>query len=243
MSTATEELTGRIAAKLAEDTRIDSRRFPIRVYWHAGSVVLEGTAVDIAAKRIAHGIARRLCDPAPVLDLLHVALPEHEGSDRLRDEVAHLLLGETHLLGTGLYLRRGALLEALREPSGGAEDYRIEIAIADGTVYLHGRVPRRACRRLAEVHAWWAAGCERVDNRLVVSPPEPDSDEDLAADIREVLRKDPLIRAERINVKVLDGVVGLTGTVANRDEKTLTLQDIWYVPGVRDVVDELATEV
>lgn len=131
-------------------------------------------------------------------------------------------------------------LETLRVGRSDWGEQRIEIEVREGTVILAGQVLSLTHRRLAEVLAWWAAGCERVENLLHVVPPEQETDDELTDAIRLVLEKDPLVRPDALKVTVRDGVVTLEGGLASDDERLLAVQDVWYVPGVQDVVDRIA---
>jgi osmotically-inducible protein OsmY len=228
-----------ILAELEKDSRVDLHSNPIRVHWQDEVLVLDGTVDSIAAKRIAREAAHRRADPAPVLDRLRVRAAEREGSGQLKDEVVNLLLGEPVFRSSSIYLRRGDTLETLREVRTEWGEYRIEIEIDDATVILSGEVLSLSHRRMAEVLAWWSRGCERVENLLHVFPPEQETDDELADGIRLVLEKDPLVASEQVIIHAHDGVVILDGIVANEEERRLAVQDAWYVPGVKDVVDEL----
>lgn len=228
-----------LMADLERDIRVNLHRHPIRAEVRDGVLVLEGTVANIAAKRIAHHAAHRHGGKLPVLDLLRVETAEPEGAGQLRDEVVNLILEEPALKDCGLYLHDGGRLETLRAGRGGQDEPRIEIDTQDGTAILTGSVPSLTHRRLAEVLAWWAAGCEIVDNRLHVQPPERETDDELADAVRLVLEKDPLVHQDRLAIRVAEGMVTLTGTAASDEERYLAVQDVWYIPGVRDVADHI----
>ena len=115
----------------------------------------------------------------------------------------------------------------------------IVIQIRDATVTLEGRVGSLTHRRLAEVLAWWSAGCEDVDNRLRVVPPEQENDGELSDAVRIVIEKDPLVQAGQLAVSVRGKIVTLSGYAASKEEQRLAVLDTWYVPGVRDVIDRI----
>ena len=115
----------------------------------------------------------------------------------------------------------------------------IDIEVVEGVVTLSGRVGSLTHRRLAEVLAWWTAGCELVENRLRVVPPEQENDGELTDAVRIVLEKDPLVQSSQISIDVQHGEVTLKGYVASEEERRLAVLDAWYVPGVREVVDRI----
>lgn len=240
MPESTERLIKAILADLEHDVRVNLHRYPIQVALHEGSLALDGVVEDIAAKRIARNTAHRHAGHWPVLDRLRVEVPPSEGVGHSRDEVVNVLLDEPEFKDCGLRARDGAALRTLR-PSGGAWGERfIEVEARGGSLILSGEVLSLAHRRLAEVLAWWVAGCERVENLLHVVPPERETDGELADAVRLVLEKDPLVRAGELAITARDGRVSLAGRVASQEERRLAVQDVWYIPGVRDVLDEIA---
>lgn len=226
-----------LMADLEREPRIDLHHHPIRAEIRDGVLVLEGKVANIAAKRLARLLAHRHADS--VLDQVRVEVSEPESAGQLREEVVNLLQEEPDLKACGLYLRDGDQLHTLRVGDSAWGEPRIEIDTRDGAVYLSGTVPSLGHRRLAEVLAWWAAGCETVDNRLHVVPRERETDAELADTVRRVLEKDPLVHAAPLTITIRDGVVTLAGTAGSDEERYLAVQDVWYIPGVRDVVDRI----
>lgn len=86
----------------------------------------------------------------------------------------------------------------------------------DGTVILSGMVASHTDRFEAEEDAYAVSGVNRVENRLTVSLPPaypvPD-DEDIAAQIENLLQWNLTIDASRIQVVVTGGVLTLMGDV------------------------------
>jgi osmotically-inducible protein OsmY len=237
MPNSKTDLIKAIMADLERDTRVDLHRFPIRINMENDTLVLEGTVENIAAKRIARNTAHRRANNAPVLDRLRIAVPESEGQGKLREEVVNLLQGESSFNTSGLYVRDGGRVETIRAGCSDWGDHRIEIEVRDGTVTLSGNVLSLTHRRLAEVLAWWAAGCATVENLLHVVPPERETGDELADAVRIIMEKDPLVRVDQLIIRAEQGVVTLEGSVASDEERQLAVQDAWYVPGVQDVVD------
>lgn len=239
MSNAASDIIKAILADLERDTRVDLHQFPVRVEMQGDTLVLDGTVENIAGKRIARNLAHRHADPRPVLDRLRVAVPESWGAGQLRDEVVHLLQGEPAFKDFGLAVRDGEQVETLRAGRNEWGRHGIEIEVRNGTVILSGEALSLTHRRLAEVLAWWAAGCECVENLLHVVPPEQETDDELADAVRLVMEKDPLVRADQLRITAQQGVVVLEGLAGSDEERHLAVQDAWYVPGVRDVVDRI----
>ena len=65
------------------------------------------------------------------------------------------------------------------------------------------------------------------------------TDEEIERDISDSLFWDGWVDSRRINVEVEGGVVTLTGTVHTSIEKKAAEDDVWDIPGVIDVRNEL----
>ncbi|RMD80048.1 MAG: BON domain-containing protein [Gammaproteobacteria bacterium] len=230
-----QELLQAVQAAWEREPRINLHRWPLRLWEEEGTVVLDGEVGDIAAKRLAALIARRHLEGRwPLLDLVRLAA-EPVGDGALRDEVEEVLSREGAFAGYDILARVGEKVELVQdaEPEAG----RILATVHQGVVVLEGRVQSLSHCRLAEVLVWWTAGCQRVDNRLQVFPPEEDSDDELADAVRLVLEKDPMVHADRLLVRVRQRRVQLQGALPSEEERTLAVRDCWYVPGTEEVED------
>lgn len=222
---------------LAHDPRIDLHTYPIQVVEQDDRLVMEGTVANIAAKKLTLRIAQRVCGACPVLDRLHVAASRMDDGELLT-EVVDILLGEPAFTEYGMRVKQGNEFETWRVSKSELGEL-IDIEVVDGVVTLSGRVGSLTHRRLAEVLTWWTAGCELVENRLRVVPPEKENDGELTDAVRIVLEKDPLVHSSQISIDVQHGEVTLNGYVASEEERRLAVLDAWYVPGVREVVDHI----
>jgi osmotically-inducible protein OsmY len=110
----------------------------------------------------------------------------------------------------------------------------IEIAVADATVTLTGKVDSWQEKKLTGVAVKGVKGVRAVDNRMDVNISQPRPDDELAIEIRRRLAWDVWVEASRIGVKVSDGYVTLTGTVGSLAEKNTAVEDAWIV-GARAV--------
>lgn len=238
---STARIAQSLTAALEQEPRFNLHRFPIHVSLADGVISLEGTVEDIIAKRVAMTIAHRLADNVPVWDRLRVeAGPRSHEDGTLRDHVTHALLGESAFSKYGIRIQDNGGYRALRQRQD--EDAGdMAIAVHDAIVTLEGHVGSLTHRRLAEVLTWWSAGCEDVDNRLRVVPPEQENDGELSDAIRIVMEKDPLVHADRLAVSVREKTVTLSGFTASNEEHRLAVLDTWYVPGVHEVIDHIQT--
>lgn len=69
--------------------------------------------------------------------------------------------------------------------------------------------------------------------------PEADKDEKIFNKVCEILDGSEFIDPQKIEVKVLEGVVYLTGTVSDPEMIKESQEAISYLPGVKDVINEL----
>ena len=226
-----------LLAELERDPRIDSHAYPIHVIEQDDRLVMEGTVANIAAKKLTLRIAQRVCGTCPVLDRLHVAAARMEDGE-LVNEILDIFLGEPVFTEYGIRVKHGSEFETWRVSKSELSEM-IDIEVLTGVVTLTGRVGSLTHRRLAEVLAWWTAGCELVENRLRVVPPEQENDGELTDAVRIVLEKDPLVHSGQISINVHHGEVTLHGYVGSEEERRLAVLDAWYVPGVREVVDHI----
>lgn len=227
-----------LMAALERDSRVDLHQYPVRVSNGGAELVLEGDVENIAAKKIIARTAQRIAAGQPVLDRLRVLASETREDGALRTEVTKALLEEPVFTEYTIRAGRNQQLETIREGRGAGQ---IDIHAEAGAVCLEGTVGSLSHRRLAEVLTWWTAGCQRVNNRLHVTPAEQETDDELADAIQMVLEKDPLVHSGQLRIAVRERVVTMHGYLASDEERRLALMDTWYVPGVHDVVDQVQT--
>lgn len=202
------------------------------------TLTIAGEVPDIAVKKrlLAHAAAH----PAVtgIVDRLRVAPATHMGDKEIRDHVCDALLAEPALAEVAILERVvGELVPARRPPA--ARRGAIAISVDDGVVTLDGDVPGLARKRLAGVLAWWVPGSRDVVNGLAVTPPEDDSDDEIADAVRIALEKDPFVDPSQIRIGVLKGAVRLTGIVPSESERDMAEFDAWYVFGVDDVDNQI----
>lgn len=232
------DISKRLIAALEKEPRVNLHRNPIRIHAEQDMVRLQGTVESIIVKKLTAAVAQSLAGALPVLDQLRVAVTEPMEDGALLDKVIHELLDEPAFMEYTVRVRKNGAFEAFRDKREAAQG-NIDIAVRDRIVVFEGLVGSLTHRRLAEVLVWWTAGCEDVDNRLRVTPPEQEHEGELIDAVRIVLEKDPLVHADQLQVDARRHTVTLQGYVASNEEKRLALLDTWYVPGVRDVTDRI----
>jgi osmotically-inducible protein OsmY len=190
-------------------------------------VYLSGTVDSICAKRLIPRIAAEASGGLGIKDELRVQPLEERRDKELVTEFKRRLTDDAMFADYRVV--------AAREHAGEADGRVIAVNAKDGTVQLAGRVESLRHRRLAEVLAWWSAGCTDVDNRLYVSPPEQDSDAAVTDAVRLVLERDPRVDAAHLAIRTIDRVVMLIGILPDEEQKHVTECNAWYVAGVHDV--------
>lgn len=115
----------------------------------------------------------------------------------------------------------------------------INVEVVNGTVTLSGTVDTYTQKLDASHIASRIKGVTDVINNLVVRPVVIKSDLEIQDDIGAALRRDVLVDETNINVKVSNGIVILTGSVATMAEKNAAESDAWLTPGVTDVINNI----
>ncbi len=233
------ELSRSVYAAFEVEPHINIHEGRIQILGDGTIVTLTGEVNDIAAKRYAVLTAKAVPGVTDVCDELTVSAAEPVGDGAIRNHVQNALLGESAFDFHGIAFMNGrGELETLRSTAPDRVG-RLVIGVQDGIVVLDGVVETPSHRRLAEVLAWWAAGTRNVMNRLAVEPPREDSDDEMADAVRLVLEKDPLVTADQITVRAESCRIRLAGTVPRESQKSIAEHDVWYVDGVKGIVNEL----
>jgi osmotically-inducible protein OsmY len=104
-----------------------------------------------------------------------------------------------------------------------------------GVATLAGAVGSLAAKRQAEWLAGTTLGITRVRNHLKVRPSPPVSDEEIAAQVRQALRRDPIVNSYELWTNVHEGVVRLLGNVDLQLERRRAEEVAAAIKGVVDV--------
>ncbi len=116
----------------------------------------------------------------------------------------------------------------------------ITVQIENGVATLTGTVRSYRDRMLAAEDAWGVQGVKEVRNRLRVRPDTLRAADKIAADVANTLDRQFGVDARSIVVNVSEGLVRLSGTVVNQEERASAEECAWQVQGVVDVSNELA---
>ena len=231
---AAPDLLQSINTALASDPRVHLQPEELDMRLVDNAIVLDGTVPDIAAKRLVPRIVADTAGGAGVLDRLRLRQDEQLPDAKITRAVERLLAEEP-------VFARFDVLQGEISNNDPVSERILWVSVTDGVVRLSGTVGSLSHRRIAEALAWWAPGTCDVDNRIYVSPAERDSDDEITDAVRLVLEKDPWIDAAHIGIRTRDRVVTLTGTLPGEEQKRMAGNDAWYIAGVHDVDNRIAT--
>ena len=179
-------------------------------------VVLRGTVPTYEQKQVAADVATRIRDVLNVRNELEVTTPVRRSDQAItRDVQGHL------------------------ERDVWVDQSHITVKTVGGVVHLSGTVDSCGHRAYAEQTARRVPGVVDVVDELVVEPMVAREDGVIAEEVLQAVAGDPRIDASNVAVDVHNGVAHLRGAVPTGEQKRLAVHQARWVPGVREVVDEL----
>lgn len=191
---------------------------PMRVSVESGIVILSGAVPAVGCATRAAERALTVRGTRAVIDQLQVAaLPVADAA--IEAKVREELIASPAVAALGLsVLSRG------------------------GEVQLSGAVGSAAQREIAGDIAARVPGVHAVVNLIAVAARTVRADTEVAAEIRELLQRDPYLAGEPLQVAVRDGVVWLSGSVGTRLQLARARSRAW-VTGVQGVeLEQLQVE-
>lgn len=184
-----------------------------------GSVQLKGKVPNISAKFAAARDAYMVAGVKSVDNQLEVEFPAREtvpSDAEITSNIRNMLLWSDNVISTD-----------------------ISVETENGIVTLSGSVNSYWEKSEAEDIAASALGVVDVINLLTVNLTGTFIDADIETDIENAFRRSILIDETKVDVKVVNGVATLTGTVESYNAKRVALDIAAYTAGVTDVIDEL----
>ena len=227
-----------VRAAFEREPRINLHKYPVRMDFNDGVLILEGEAEHVAAKKLSPELAITVPGVTGIVDRLHVTPSTHMGDGAILDAVRDALLYAPGLQNCTIQVKRKGTWETVREATVTPHGV-IQVSVTDGVVLLDDHVTSLIQKRLAGVLAWWVPGSRDVINGLEVVPLQEDSEEEIAKAVRLMLEKDPFVNAERIRVTAKKAVVMLEGEAPSEPQKEMAESDAWYVFGVDKVDNRL----
>lgn len=203
-----------VLAELDWDPEVEATKVGVEVT--DGAVTLTGAVHSYRQKQAAHAAARRVAGVRALVDRLEIELPEqHRLSDEgLAERIAHVLNANIS-----------------------SEGRNIQAEVENGIVTLTGELAHHYQRRNILKNITHVAGIADVVDKMTVRPAVSASD--VEERVRRALDRHAEIEATNIEVRVLEGVVTLEGTVESLAEMDRIEQAAWAGPGVINVVNNL----
>jgi osmotically-inducible protein OsmY len=205
---------------------------------NGGSLVLEGDAVSVAAKKLALERAAAVSGITGIVDRLHVVPATPMADGEIRVHLRDALIGDLALEGFEIRELDAGGYQLVRGVPQGAKG-AIDVEVQNGIVTLNGRLPGLTSKRLAGVLAWWVPGVRDVINGIEIEPPEADNPDLIEEAVRAAFEKDPLVNAGQIRVGARKTTVRLTGAVPTEAERDAAETDAWCIFGVDNVLNEI----
>jgi len=229
-----------VRAALEVEARVGLPSHPLEVKAEGGVVSLAGLVERIAAKRLAVSVAAGVPGVREVIDRVGVEPAEAMGEDEVLQHVRDALLEEPTLANHKLVtVNKKDETTVEHDPADAVGEIIVSVDEPGRRVSLDGRVNSLSHRRMAELLSWWVAGCTDVANNLGVEPPEDDNDAEILDGVELALEKDHAVDIADITLGCRDGVVTLSGGIPTGRQKFLAECDVWYISGVKDVVNAL----
>jgi len=186
-----------------------------------GVVTLSGFVDSYAEKRTAERLVEKVSGVKAIAEELKVKLPT--GSHRSDTDVAH------------------AVVNALRW-NVQVPDERLTTKVENGWVTLEGDVDWYFQHDAAERAVRYLTGVRGVTNRIRIRPAKA-SPFEVTNKIKDALRRNAELDAERITVEAHEGHVTLGGTVRSYAERRDAEHAAWSAPGVTAVEDRITVSV
>jgi osmotically-inducible protein OsmY len=121
-------------------------------------------------------------------------------------------------------------------------DQAVKVDTTLGVVTLEGSVDARLPKQRAVEIARVVHGVRAIVDRIAIAPrPRPDYELEFA--VASVLARDPVTAGQHIGARAHEAVVILSGDVGSEAERRIAEADVLAVPGVLDVVDDLAVRL
>ncbi len=204
-----------VLAELRWDPSISEEEIGVAV--KEGVVTLTGFVGSYAQKYAADRVARSVSGVRAVAEDLKIRLPGD--STRSDTDLAHAAVN--------------ALKWDIRVPND-----KIKATVENGWIDLRGDVEWQFQKSAAETAVRNLTGVKGVANMIVVKPKKVSAYE-VSNKIKDSLRRNAELEADRITVEAKDGTVVLRGTVRSFAEREEAEGAAWRAPGVTKVEDGL----
>jgi osmotically-inducible protein OsmY len=207
-----------VLRELRWDTRVEETDVGVEV--DQGIVTLTGTVTSYAKRMAAQQAAHRVAGVRDVANdiQVHTSGSKQRTDTEVAQAVRHALEWSAHVPGDN-----------------------IETTVSKGWVTLEGTVDYWSHKLEAEQVVLPLTGVRGVTNNIIVAAAEVSSAQ-IHDSIEEALRRRAEREADDIQIKILDGIVRLSGKVHSYRERRAIVGAAGHALGVRGVEDHLILE-
>lgn len=188
-----EEIKRDVVDQLYWDDRVDAAEIAVEV--DDGTVSLRGSVPTLIARHFASADALQVSGVAALENQLDVRYPA--GSTTPSD------------------MQICSNVENVLDWNPAVDAETIRVKVENGIVTLEGTVDALWKKFHAEEVVAQLSGVTAIDNQLAGVPTKDTSDEMIAEWVVNALNRNPVIKADTIEVQVANGVVALAGVVPN----------------------------
>jgi osmotically-inducible protein OsmY len=215
-----EEIKRKIIDQLYCDNRIDSSKISVLV--QDGRVTLGGKTQTILARQAASNASWSVHGVVSVTNRIEVQRDPGVAPVREKDV--------------------RSMLEMVLAWSPDLDGNDFHVSLKDGVATLEGEVDAYWKKVHAEELASHVKGVVKVENKVNVVPTRSFQDTSIAAEIREALERNTAIEPDTVGVKVENGVVTLSGIVANSAARYAAYVTAVHTEGVVYVDNRIGVE-
>jgi osmotically-inducible protein OsmY len=123
-------------------------------------------------------------------------------------------------------------VEEILRTSSLVDEKEVTVSVRDSVVTLTGNVDSAIEKRRARQLAEDIQGVRLVDDQMKVKNWVKRTDEELAAEVQQRLRRDAYVEGARIEVRASNGEVVLDGNVPDYHTRKAAEDVTWWTPGV-----------
>ena len=158
--------------------------------------------------------------------------------------------GNQYDRSTGQYIDDDSIHARVDADLAENPDYKfhsVKVTVFKGTVQLSGFVDTSAQKNEAGTIAQQVAGVRKVENSITVRSSDDENagavdDGTLKSDVDHALTHNPEYKFDGVKVAAHDGAVQLSGFVDTEGQKTEAGDIAKQVPGVKDVINNIAVK-
>lgn len=209
-----EELEKAVKDRLTWDDRIDESQIEVSV--NEGIVTLKGCVSTYPEKVLAEIEAQMVPEIKSVINDIEVKFQETPSDQDVKEAMYCLLDANSEINSND-----------------------VQVSINNGNVILEGTVDSYWKSEKIRKMASQISGVVSIKNKVSIVPKVKISDEDIANLITKAMQNSVHVDAPKVNVKVKDGIVTLSGTLSSMNEYDSVKNIVTFTKGVVDIKNNL----